>query len=415
MTIRKIAVLSGVALSALLSVSTSAFAEPVELEVSSWKGGGTELAGFPELIAKFEKENPDIKIKLTYMSRSDTDTVMPARLQGGDAPDVMMVDAGLARKWGGPGLLSDLSDQPWVAKLTPAALGNVKFDDKLYVLPTEFIAVAMFANTDLLAKAGVSGFPANIEQFTAACGKLKAAGITPMLIPSKGGWTPSFLAMALGFSSGEKADPNFAADLLSGKNKFAESAPLLASWKTLKTLADAGCYDPALNLGVDPWSLGLSEFAGGKVAFLPQGAWNIQSFSTGGTNLKFEFGPFPALEGDTGVAPYVATTAWAIPATAKDVDAAKKWLDFWSKDENLSVYLKAEAGISPYQDGSNAMPDLAAPYVAALKTNGVVIPEGAYFTAGIDEEVSNAAAAYVGDLSQDPAAVLGRLDAKLKK
>lgn len=414
MRTKKSALLCCVVLVAMVSLADAAFAAPVELEVSSWKGGGGEPAGFPELIAKFEKQNPDIKVKLTYMSRSDTDTVMPARLQGGDVPDVMMVDPTLIHNWGKPGLLLDQSDRSWVGNLSPAAAAGVKVDGKVYALPTEFVGVAMYANTGLLAKAGVSGFPANIEEMVAACKKLKAVGITPMLMPAKGGWTPSFWTLAIGMDAGGKANADFNKDLLSGKSKFAASVPLQASLKSLKTLADAGCYDAALNLGVDPWSLGLSEFSAGKVAFLPQGAWNIQAFDAGGANLAFEFGPFPALEGNKGVAPYVLTTGWAIPASAKHMDAAGKWIDFWSKDENLSIYLKAESGFSPFQNATEVMPALAAPYLAALKSNGLAVPEGQWSQAKVLEELTLAVASYLGDLTQDPAAILGRLDSKLK-
>lgn len=415
MKLQKRSVLQSMMLVGLMSAAAPVFAEPVELEVHAWKGGGSEPAGFPDLIAKFEQQNPGIEINLTYMSRSDTATVMPARLQSGDAPDVLMVDPVLARNWGKPGLLMDLSDQFWASKLTPAAVVGAKFDDKLYVMPTEFIGVAMYANVDLLKKAGLSGFPANIDEFATACHKLKEAGITPMLMPAKSGWTPGIFMTALGLAAGEKAAPDFNKDLLSGKIKFSEAPTLLASVKSLKTLADAGCYDAVLNLGVDPWSLGLSEFAAGKVAFLPQGAWNIQAFTNGGTKLNYEFGPFPALTGTVGVAPYVMTTGWAIPASAKHVDAAKKWLDFWAQDENLSVYLKAEAAFSPFQGATNVMPSLAEPYMAALKSGGVVIPEGSWSEANVMEESTFAAASYLGDLNQDPAAILGRLDAKLKK
>ena len=67
------------------ALANPALAEPVTIEVASWKGNEAEPAGMAELIAKFEAENPGIKVNLVYVSRNDTDTVVSPRMPGGQS------------------------------------------------------------------------------------------------------------------------------------------------------------------------------------------------------------------------------------------------------------------------------------------------------------------------------------------
>ncbi|MFE0018270.1 ABC transporter substrate-binding protein [Mesorhizobium sp. NPDC059054] len=408
MRLRSISLIAAGMLAVVYASSSSA--APVELEVSSWKGGGVEIANFPELIAKFEKQNPDIRIKLTYLSRGDTDTVMPARMQGGDAPDVLMVDPVLARQWGRADQLLELSDQPWISALSDDYLANTKVDGKLYSLPTELSLLGIFGNLDLMKKAGVTSFPQNVAMMAEACGKLKKAGISPMLMPAKDGWAPQAFATALALKDGGKQNPGYAQSFVDGKRKFVDDANFNRGFEAIRALVDAGCFNPKINLGVDAWSLALSEFRAGRVAFLVQGGWNIIPFQTGAKKLNFSFGPFPALDGNSGVAPYVITTSWAISKHSKKIDAAKKWVAFWARDENLNVYLKAEAGLSPLKSGSVALPDLAGPFLEAYRRERTFFPEGLWGKRLLDVG-RDTIMAFLANVNQDPKPLLARWDA----
>ena len=71
--------------SVLAVMMAPALAEPATIEVASWKGNEAEPAGMAQLIAKFEAENPGIKVNLVYVSRNDTDTVVSPRMPGGQS------------------------------------------------------------------------------------------------------------------------------------------------------------------------------------------------------------------------------------------------------------------------------------------------------------------------------------------
>ena len=52
------------AITACLLASSNLAAKQIELEVSSWKGAGAEVANFPLIIEKFEKANPDVAVNV---------------------------------------------------------------------------------------------------------------------------------------------------------------------------------------------------------------------------------------------------------------------------------------------------------------------------------------------------------------
>ncbi|RKU00065.1 hypothetical protein C7H84_26665 [Burkholderia sp. Nafp2/4-1b] len=399
----------------LTAFAAAAQSAPVVLNVSAWKGGAAEPAAMPELIAKFEKENPDIKIKFDFVARNDTTTIMSSRLQGGAAPDVMMVDRPLIRQWAPAGQLMDLSNDPAVVQLSPDVKPLAQINGKYYMMPMEVVGIGMFANQDLLKKAGVDRVPTTVSELKASCGKLRAAGITPLLLPAKDGWAPAMFALSMGLAPSVKADAGFVGELASGKRKFENNPNFKRAIGALKELADAKCYDPKLSVGIDPWGLGLTEFQAGRVAMMPQGAWSIQKITANAPGLNFAFAPFPGLDGGKAAGIDLLGTAWAINAATKQPAAAKRWLQFWTKQENLGQFLKADAAFSPFVNDVSQTPKSEQLYADARKAGNTVAHPKGDLSAAFILEMQKSMAAYMLNINQDEDAVLARWDGALQK
>lgn len=400
-------------LASTLAVLSAASAQTV-LTVASWKGGGSELAAFPELIAKFEGENPGVSVELQYAGRGDHVTAMNTKIQAGEAPDVIMVDTGLMRVWAEAGVLADLTQEAWANKLRPDVRDLTRVNGKLYMFPMEFIGLGVFVNADLLAQAGVSQVPLTLDEYKTACAALKEVGVTPLLLPSLDGWTPGLWAMVLGIDEALRSNRTFVQDVAAKTATFADTPAFGQALASLTELADAGCYDPRLNLGVDPWSTGLDEFRAGRVAFLPQGAWNIQSFRQEAA-LNFQFAPFPALSGTEGTGANFLGTSWAISAEAENPDAARRWVEFWAREENLQPFLLAEGASSPLRDGFSGLPDLAAPFVAAEQSGRVFISPEGYWSGELMSSFGDSMSGFLLDVTQSPEATLERWDAAARQ
>lgn len=384
------------------------------LTVASWKGGGTELAAFPELIAKFEKENPGVKVQLQYAGRNDHVTAMNTKIQAGEGPDVIMVDSGLMRVWSGAGVLADLGKEAWVSTLRPDVRSIISVNTTTYMFPMELVGEGMFVNTALLKKAGVSKIPLTLSDYKAACTALKKVGATPMLLPAKGGWTPGLWAMVLGVDEAQRSNKNFVMDIANKKTTFAATPAFSKALGSLSDLAAAECYDPKVNLGVDPWSTGLDEFRAGRVAFLPQGAWNIQSFKQN-AKLNFQFAPFPALTGSQGTGTNFLGTSWAVNAQAKNPDLARKFVSFWAKPENLKPFLLAEGASSPLNGGTSGLPALARPFITAEKAGRVFISPEGYWNGDLMQSFADSMSSFLLNVKQEPDATLRRWDTAARK
>lgn len=349
-----------------LGVASSAAAS-VTLDVVAWKGNEAEPAGLPELIEKFESENPDIDVELTYVARKDVDKLIPPRLQSGNPPDVTMVDSSLVDLWGGAGFLEDLgTDSDWYGNMVPAVSDVMTTDGKIMVFPLEVIGMGNFVNMDLLAKAGIDEPPVTVEALLAACEALAGEGISPMIFAG------SFPAMLyVGANGIDPAGPS-PAEYGSGERSFVDDENFNASLDSVRELVAARCFDPELQAGLDPWSTAPEEFRAGRVAILPQGAWNIGSFSSI-DGLNYQFAPMPSRFSDEGLALDLVGPGWAIPTDATHAEAARQWVDFFAEEENLNVFLEAEGAYSPFLGGKNTMPELARPYTETRAASSLIL------------------------------------------
>lgn len=409
--------LNKLAMFTALALSTSAFAAKVELEVASWKGAGTEVANFPVLIKKFEQQNPDIKVKLNYMSRNDMVTSIPARFQAGTPPDVIMVDREFVTHWGGNGQLMDIGDQSFVSRIQPDLRPYLGLEDKTYYSMLQVSGMGVYVNDDLLAKAGIKAYPESMADFTAACTVMKSKGIQPMVLPANnGGWTPYIFFLALGLADGDVPSQDRLEKFNSGAINFSDDQAMKNAFESFRQLIDAECFDPKISAGTDPWSVGLTTFQAGRVAMLPQGLWNITPFMKDALPENFSVHPFPSATGTQGITMDYIGPGWAIPKDAKDVDAAKKWIDFWTHDENLKVFLEADTGLTSLQDGTSGLPSsVASNYLESR--NGlhyVTFPVGA-LPVDLTKDMVNDVTAFMLDPKQDYNLILKRWDDIMKK
>ena len=338
-----------------------------QLDVVAWKGNIAQPAGLPELIERFEEQNPDIKVDLSYVSRKDVDKVVPPRLQSGNPPDVTMVDASLVALWGGAGFLSDLGeDHEWYKEMLPSVKKVMTLDGKVLAYPLEIIGMGNFVNMDLLKKAGIDEAPVTIDELKTACTALADKGISPMIF--SGGFSAMLYVGANGINPKGPSPAEFG----NGEVKFADDANYNAALDSVRDLVAAKCFDPKLQAALDPWATAPQAFRSGKVAMLPQGAWNISDFAKV-DGLNFEFAPMPSSFSNDGLALDLVGPGWAIPKDAAHAEAARKWIDFFAKPENLNVFLSVENAYSPYSGDATPPPKFSEPYTAARKAGDVIL------------------------------------------
>lgn len=400
------------AITALTFSASSFAADKVELEVASWKGAGAEVANFPVLIEKFEQQYPDIKVRLNYMARNDMVTSIPARFQAGSPPDVIMVDREFITHWGGAGQLMEIGDQEFVERIQPGLQSHLGLDDDVYYAMLQVSGMGIYVNDDLMEKAGVTKYPETVAEFTATCEQLNSNGITPTLLAgNNGAWTPYIFFLALGLADGDVPSQDRLAQFNDGKIKFAEDESMKNAFEAFRQMIDAKCFNPKISAGTDPWSVALTTFQSGRIAMLPQGLWNINPFMKDSLPENFSLKPFPSINGDKGITLDYLGPGWAIPKDAKQVDAAKKWIDFWTHDENLKLFLEADTAMTSLKGGTSGLPmNIAKDYVEARDAmQYVTFPVGA-LPVEVTRDMTNDITSFMLNPSQDYTEILERWD-----
>ena len=149
---------------------------------------------FVSVAKAYEAANPGVKVDLQQVGDQpykDKIRVLSASKQ---LPDVYFSWAGdFANKFVRAGLAADLTsvlgpDTEWGRSFSPAALKAFQTGGKSYGVPIDLDAKYLAYNKTAFAKAGVAAPPDTLDGLLDACGKLKAAGYTPLAFGNQFGW-----------------------------------------------------------------------------------------------------------------------------------------------------------------------------------------------------------------------------------
>ncbi|MDX5566769.1 sugar ABC transporter substrate-binding protein [Streptomyces sp. ID05-04B] len=148
-------------------------------EITFWdNNGGVRTDVWKEIIADFEKVNPDIKVKYVGVPADSVQSKYDTAIQGGGLPDVGGVGAAMLAEVAAQGAL-----EPLDSRLEKSGLGgklNAKFldsvkaagiDGKAYSVPTSANNGTLWYRTDLFQKAGLDA-PTTWSKFYEAADKL---------------------------------------------------------------------------------------------------------------------------------------------------------------------------------------------------------------------------------------------------
>jgi multiple sugar transport system substrate-binding protein len=243
--------------------------EPVKLVI--WWWGEQEAPGaqqwMDETIANYTKEHPNIEIEAVLQS---TDTLIPsfqAAAAAKQGPDIQYVWGGvwtIENAWSGA--LIPLDD------LIPAEerehyINNFErtYDGKLWGASWYLSGNPFVYNPTLFEQAGLDpeNPPKTWDELIEACGKLNAAGVTPIAGGLSDGWFGGWLFSILARQPLDSEKDFMAASV--GTAKFTD--PEFAEWwSRLNELKEAGCWNKDIN-SID-YQQGLDLFVQEKAAMI---------------------------------------------------------------------------------------------------------------------------------------------------
>ncbi len=314
--------LSGLALSVAL-FSTAAFAG--EITINSDHSDPVPKKAMEELIADFQKANPDVTVKWNNFDHEGYKSAIRNFLTA-DAPDVVAWYAGNRMEpFVKAGLFEDVTDV-WTAngldEQLKSSAPSMTIDGKKWGMPYTYYQWGIYYRKDIFAEQGITP-PKTWAELLAASEKLKAAGVTPFTIGTKalwptGGWFDYLNLRVNGYE--------FHMELTSGKVPYTDPRvkAVFEKWGEL-VKAD---YFIANHAAID-WQDAVPQLVQGKAAMYLMGNFAVATFKEGG--LKEEqigFLQFPEITPGVPVAEEAPTDTFHIPSGAKNKEDARKFLAY---------------------------------------------------------------------------------------
>ncbi|MPY57073.1 ABC transporter substrate-binding protein [Streptomyces spongiae] len=184
-------------------------------EIVFWdNNGGVRTDIWKEIIADFEKANPDIKVKYVGIAATEYQSKVDTSLQGGGLPDVGGVGAAMLAGFAAQNALepldSRLSKSSLSGKLNKDMVESLKAagggDGTLYSIPTSANNGVLYYRTDLFKKAGLDE-PTTWDKFYEAADKLTDKGKNEFGYTIRGG--AGSIAQALDAMYGQSGITSF--------------------------------------------------------------------------------------------------------------------------------------------------------------------------------------------------------------
>ncbi|MDN6900234.1 ABC transporter substrate-binding protein [Oenococcus sicerae] len=334
-------------------------------------------ATYKELIKKFEKANPTIKVQLS--SPSNAATVLKTDLAKNTLPDVMAVggDTTFTSLQSSEGL-RNLANESYAKKTLPAyrkMITSLYSQKGLYAVPYATNASGIIYNKDLFKKAGISTTPKTWNELIADAKLLKSKGIVPFESAYKDTWT----TMAVWNQITSNSIPSsWITKRLKNQTTFAASHQ-----QVMSKFLEITSYSQSDYMGTS-YNQANIDFAKGKVAMIVNGNYEIPAFTPLNSKINSDMFMMPISNNpaDNKVTSGV-DVAFAIAKVSTHVSADNKLVAFLMENKNAEIYNKEQFSFSAVKGVKQTSPLVAGIADQVNKGNVINYPDH-YYPASLD-------------------------------
>ncbi|MFC9336399.1 ABC transporter substrate-binding protein [Arthrobacter sp. NPDC057009] len=332
------------------------------------------VAYFNQVIKDFEALNPDIRVIQDF----NEGNFVPGLVRN-DPPDVVtrgfaQATADFVRK----GVFADLSDLPAAATIDPKIQDLVSSwgqynGHETSALPFSLAAAGVIYNRDIFEAHGVQ-VPATWDEFVAACGKFRAAGITPIYGTFKDNWTlgqgmfdyvaGGSLDIADFFARLTAKGADISAD---AKESFTSNfGPVLPKMLELAAFSQKGATSKN-------YADGNAAFAKGEAAMYLQGPWALSQLVAANKNVPLGSFPLPVTNNPADTKARVnVDMALSITRNTPNMAAARRFVSYLLDPSVVNAYNGKNAAFSPLKGA----PAVDNPQITGLAAS---VREGRYY------------------------------------
>lgn len=301
----------------------------VELDFWSWRV--EDVDQYNALIARFEAENPDIRVNFNPIVQTEYNTVLSAALQGGSGPDIIHLRAyGGLEQFAQPGFLLPLDGRiSELDSIDPGVLRGATSiaDNRVYGVPFASQTLVIYYNQRIYRELGLQ-IPETWDEFLSNLEAISNAGITPLANAAGEGWKLEVLSgvIAPNFYGGNE----FFNQIMSGQTTFNDPRYVAA----IERLLELRPFMPDGFMGVNYVDM-QAGFLTESAAHFIGGSWEAAFFSS--QNPSLEFGVFQgpvAQRGDTRYVSSFVDGSFGASATTSHPDEAVRFLTFLMSQES---------------------------------------------------------------------------------
>lgn len=322
----------------------------VELTFHSWLPTQDQ---WPEIIAAFEKENPDISIDFTREEDYDTyKTNLDNEILADEVPDLYGIQVGASfDDYSDYALTVDDYAGDWIGDLNAAAVKQTtNSDGDVKAVPVLLAGMEYYLyNKTILDELGLE-LPTTWDELVSVSAAARAAGYSPFAMGAADAWHDTDFFVWLSTQYGDGDDIYKAA---TGELDWDSDNLVAAAEQWQKLFADGVFQDAATTVATYPNARD-DYFLAGKSLFFPTGSWHVgAALSTspevpGSAVEGDEIGMalFPTIgEQDAGVTSGVDfAIAISDSSSAEKQEAAAKFVEFLSDGEGQQLWVNTLQG-----------------------------------------------------------------------
>lgn len=328
------------------SSDTAMADEPVVLSLLIDKD--TSLDGIKAVAEAYEMKTGVVTEIELRPGSAEGENLLKTRLATGEMSDLIYFNSGSLLTALNPGRnFVDLTDKPYMDKISPAYKQTVTVDGRIYGIPASSSAAGgILYNKKVYRELGLE-VPLTWDDFMKNCQVVKDAGLTAVIGSYKDDWT-SQLFLLSDYYYVQQQVPDFAERFTKNQAKYSTEPAALQAFYKYEEVQKKGFMNK--DYLATTYDEGQRMLAMGEGAHYPMLTFAFASMNQNYPDLVDDVGFFAQPDNKPGLN---GATVWLpnsiyLYKDGEQVDEALAWADFYVSSEGTSVYSKTNKADGPY-------------------------------------------------------------------
>lgn len=293
------------------------------------------------------------KIEIQAVDDNQFEQLLLTKMTSGGMWDMFIGDTGTqSTKYNHEKNLVDLTSEGWVENLSDIGKEFVTHTDgKVYCFPGGGVnSFGLVYNREVFETNNIE-IPKTYEEFEKACETLKAAGITPLYVSMKDGWTVNQIINAEWPNILAK-NPDSLDKLNKNEMRWDEIPEFVQLFERLQTWVEKGYINS--DLSTASYEMAQKAIGSGQAAMMYMGDWADPEYVKTEPSAEGKIGMFAAPSAD-GKSYLAAAGPGGIYVSnqSKNLDEVKDFLNYMAEPETIKVDLEKKACTSVWKDITN--------------------------------------------------------------